>query len=104
MLELRHLRTLSALADAGTLTRAAQRLYLSQSALSHQIETLEAHYDAPLFERKSRPLRWTPVGRRLLTLAEEVGRLVDDAERDITHMRNGRSGDGAAAVLNWRTS
>ena len=41
MLELRHLRTLSALQSSGSLVRAAQLLNLTQSALSHQIKLLE---------------------------------------------------------------
>ncbi len=52
MLEIRHLRTLSALRSAGSLVRAAQLLNLTQSALSHQIKLLEDRYGGPLFERK----------------------------------------------------
>ncbi len=98
MLELRHLRTLAALDDEGTLTGAAQRMFLTQGALSHQLQQIERLYEAPLFERKSRPLRWTPAGRRLLELAREVERLVDDAERDVTRIREGRSGELRIAV------
>jgi LysR family transcriptional regulator for metE and metH len=98
MLELRHLRTLIALAEEGSLTRAAPRLYLSQSALSHQIALLEQQYAAALFERKSHPLRWTPVGQRLLTLAQEVDQLVRDAERDVAHIRDGKRGELRIAV------
>ncbi len=98
MLELRHLRTLIALAEEGTLTRAAQRVFLSQSALSHQIQLLEQHYDAELFERKSQPVRWTPAGRRLLDLAHEVVRLVHDAEHDVTRIREGKRGELRIAV------
>ncbi len=98
MLELRHLRTLIALADEGNLTRAARRVFLSQSALSHQIQLLEEHYEADLFERKSHPLRWTPVGQRLVALAREVDHLVHDAERDVARIREGRSGELRIAV------
>src|ERR687894_676799 len=98
MLELRHLRTLIALADEGNLTRAARRVFLSQSALSHQIQLLEEHYEADLFERKSHPLRWTPVGQRLVALAREVEHLVRDAERDVARIREGRSGELRIAV------
>ena len=53
ILELRHLRTLQALRDSGSLVRAAQLLNLTQSALSHQVKLLEDRYGAPLFERRS---------------------------------------------------
>jgi LysR family transcriptional regulator for metE and metH len=98
MLELRHLRTLIALADEGNLTRAASRVYLSQSALSHQIQLLEQHYKTELFERKSQPLRWFPAGQRLVMLAQEVERLVREAERDVARIREGRSGQLRIAV------
>jgi len=98
MLELRHLRTLAALDDEGTLTGAARRMFLTQGALSHQLQLIERHYEAPLFERKSRPLRWTPVGLRLLSLAREIERMVGDAERDVVRIREGNRGELRIAV------
>ena len=72
ILEVRHLRTLVALRDSGSLVRAAQLLNLTQSALSHQIKLLEDRYGQPLFERKSVPPQFTAVGERLLALADAV--------------------------------
>ena len=72
ILELRHLRTLSALRATGSLTRAADLLSLTQSALSQQVRQLEDRYGWPLFERKSAPLVFTALGARLLRLADEV--------------------------------
>ena len=71
-LELRHLRTLRALEETGSLAAAARCLHLTQSALSHQLRALEAHYDQPLVLRGTRPLRLTPAGEALLALAREV--------------------------------
>ena len=68
ILEVRHLRTLSALRDSGSLVRAAQLLNLTQSALSHQIKLLEERYAAALFERKSVPPQFSTTGLRLLAL------------------------------------
>ena len=92
ILEIRHLRTLSALRDSGSLVRAAQLLNLTQSALSHQIKLLEERYDAPLFERKSVPPQFSTTGLRLLALADAVLPLINEAERDVARLAAGRSG------------
>ena len=62
MLEIRHLRSLIALADAGTLSRAADRVHLTQSALSHQLRVLEEHYGTRIVERDGRRLKLTRPG------------------------------------------
>ena len=98
LLELRHLKTLQALRDAGSLVRAAQLLNLTQSALSHQLKALEEQYGTPLFERKSLPLRFTAPGERLLALAGQVLPAVDEAERDISRQVQGVAGSLRIAV------
>ena len=62
-LNYRHLRYFWAVAHDGNLTRTAQRLNLSQSALSSQIRTLEARLGHALFERRGRGLVLTEAGR-----------------------------------------
>lgn len=98
LLDLRHLRTLLALRDTGNLSRAAQLLNLTQSALSHQVKALEDAYGAPLFERKSQPLRFSAQGQCLLRLAEQVLPQVDQAERDLARLTQGASGSLRIAV------
>lgn len=92
VIELRHLKTLVALRDTGSLVEAADRLYLTQSALSHQIKDLEDRLDCTLFIRKTRPPRFTSAGRRLLQLADEVLPMVKSAERDIGRLAGGEAG------------
>ncbi|MDD3518745.1 MAG: LysR family transcriptional regulator [Chromatiales bacterium] len=92
MIELRHLRSLTALRDSGSLTAAAERLHLTQSALSHQLAELEQRLDMKLFERKSRPPRFTLAGERLLALAEDLLPRLREAERDLARLRGGHSG------------
>lgn len=91
-LELRHLETLLALAECGSLSKAAARLFLTQSALSHQLKALEAHFGASLVEKNVRPLRFTAIGQRLLTLAREILPQVAEAARDIARLAQGHAG------------
>jgi LysR family transcriptional regulator for metE and metH len=91
-LELRHLRTLAALRDTGSLVEAADRVFLTQSALSHQIKDLEDRLGGALFLRKTRPVRFTAIGQRLLRLADEVLPLVHGAERDLERLSGGAAG------------
>lgn len=98
IIELRHLKTLLALEETGSVSLAAKRVFLTQSALSHQIRMLENHYGAPLFERKSTPLRFTPVGERLLRLAHDLLPQVTEAERDLARIIEGEVGELRIAV------
>lgn len=59
---------------------------------------LENHYGTPLFERKSTPLRFTPVGERLLRLAHELIPQVAVAERDLARITEGEAGELRIAV------
>lgn len=97
-LELRHLRTLTALRTSGSLIRAAQLLSLTQSALSHQIKLLEDNYGAPLFERKSVPIAFTATGLRLLALADSILPQVEQAERDAARLSQGSAGQLRVAL------
>lgn len=98
IIELRHLRTLLALEETGSVSAAAQRVFLTQSALSHQIRVLENYFDTPLFERKSNPLRFTPAGERLLKLGRELLPRVANAERDLMQIIQGEAGELRLAV------
>lgn len=96
--DIRHLAMLQAIAEGGNLTRASERLFVTQSALSHQLKGLETAYGVELVERESRPLRFTPAGQRLLRLAQGVLPQVADAERDIARLLEGRAGTLRVAV------
>lgn len=90
--ELRHLRTLVALRDSGSLVEAAERVFLTQSALSHQLKDLENRLDCALFIRKTRPVRFTAAGTRLLELADQVLPATYGAEQDIQALAGGETG------------
>ena len=97
-LELRHLRTLLALKETGSVSMAAKRVYLTQSALSHQIKLMEEQFGLLLFERKSNPLRFTAAGDRLIRLANEILPKVVDAERELARVKHGDAGQLRIAV------
>ena len=91
-LELRHLRSLRAIHEQGGLARAAELLNLTQSALSHQIKALEEQAGVELFLRKTKPLRLSAAGMRLLRTAEQVLPLIDAAEAEFRAVELGRAG------------
>jgi LysR family transcriptional regulator, regulator for metE and metH len=93
MLEVRHLRSLVAIAESKSLSAAAERVHLTQSALSHQVRAIEQHYGVPLFERSRQGLRATQIGERLLALARDVLARIGDAERDVTRLKDETTGE-----------
>ncbi|WP_394204507.1 LysR family transcriptional regulator [Shewanella waksmanii] len=72
MLERIHLEILTAIKEHGTLTKAADSLHLSQSALSHSIKKLEGQVGTPIWQKEGRNLRLTSAGERIQTLASRV--------------------------------
>ncbi|MBX9912981.1 MAG: transcriptional regulator MetR [Pseudomonadaceae bacterium] len=92
MLEIRHLKTLHALRETDSLVLAAERLHLTQSALSHQFKELEERLGLPLFMRKSKPVRFTSAGLRLLQLADNLLPQLRAAERDMARLAGGTAG------------
>jgi LysR family transcriptional regulator for metE and metH len=72
MFEIKHLKTLETLADTGNIRKAAEALFTSQSALSHQIKDLEQRLNTALFIRNTSPVEFTDAGKMLLNLGEEI--------------------------------
>lgn len=97
-LELRHLKTLLALKESGSVSLAAKRVHLTQSALSHQIKLLEDQYELSLFERKTQPIRFTVAGERLVQLAYDILPKVMEAELDLVRVKQGEVGELRIAV------
>lgn len=92
MLEIRHLKTLQALRETNSLVEAAERLHLTQSALSHQFRELEDRLGLPLFIRKTKPVRFTSAGLRLLQLADNLLPQLRQTERDLSRLAGGTAG------------
>lgn len=91
-LELKHLRAVKAIHEAGGLARAADMMHITQSALSHQIKALEEKTGVELFARRAKPLRLSPAGERLLRLAQRILPEVDALEEEFRGVEAGRSG------------
>ncbi len=97
-LEFRHLRAVRAISEAGSLSLAAERLHMTQSALSHQVRGLEEQVGIELFVRRVRPLRLSSAGERLLELAERVLPMVEDFVAQMTDCRAGEAGRLSIAI------
>jgi len=91
-IEFRHLRTIQAIHQAGGMARAADRLHITQSALSHQVKGLEDQAGVELFVRRSKPLKLSAAGHKLLRLAERILPEVAALEADFAGIVSGKSG------------
>ena len=91
-IEFRHLRTIRAIHETGGLARAAETMNITQSALSHQVKGLEEQVGVELFVRRSKPLKLSAAGQKLLKLAEKILPEVEAAEDEFKSLQSGRSG------------
>jgi DNA-binding transcriptional LysR family regulator len=85
-MELRHLRTIAAVARHGSLTKAGEELYLSQSAISQQIRRLELELGFEVFRRTSRSVELTAEGRVILACAQRVIAEVDGLHNELEEL------------------
>jgi LysR family transcriptional regulator for metE and metH len=90
--ELKHLRTIRAIHQAGGLGRAAEMLNMTQSALSHQVAALEDQAGMELFVRRSKPMRLSAAGLRMLRAAERILPEVDAMVEEFRALRSGKTG------------
>lgn len=92
MLDRQHLAIIREVSRAGSVTAAAERMNLSQSAVSHAIAKLEDRHKVKLWRKKGRGLQLTPAGEYLLALAERQVPELEHAERILSDMSRGRRG------------
>ncbi len=91
-IEFRHLRTIQAIFEEGGLARAAERLNITQSALSHQIKGIEDQAGVELFVRRSKPMKLSPAGQRMLRVAERVLPEMAALDAEFSGLREGSAG------------
>ena len=100
-MNLNHLAIFHAVALAGSVSGGAQRLHISQSAVSKQLSELEAALELPLFERLPRGVRPTEAGRLLLDYARRLFAVESEAERALAELK--QLGRGRIAIGASRT-
>jgi LysR family transcriptional regulator, regulator for metE and metH len=83
ILEVRHLQLVAAIVDEGSLTRAGDRLHLTQSALSHQLLEVEQRLGTPLFHRVNKRMLLTDAGQRVLSSARRILAELAETEEDL---------------------
>jgi LysR family transcriptional regulator for metE and metH len=88
-IDVRHLRLVLAIAREGSVTRAAGRLHLSQSAVSHQLLDLERELETRLFDRVGKRMVATASGARMLGAAERLLAELAELEGSIAAARHG---------------
>src|SRR5712672_1807737 len=79
-------------AELGSISRAPERLHLSQSAVTKQIRGLEDSLDTKLFERTGRGVIVTPAGALLNEYGRKSGALLDECRQAIFELQDGRRG------------
>ncbi|SPA02825.1 LysR family transcriptional regulator [Cupriavidus taiwanensis] len=92
MLDRQHLAALVAVSRYGSVTAAAEKLNVTQSALSHMVKKLEDHHGVPIWTKSGRGLRFTQAGEYLLALAERLLPQLEHAERILADFAEGRRG------------
>jgi LysR family transcriptional regulator for metE and metH len=92
-LEIKHLRMICTLVETGNVTRAAKRLFISQSALSQQLKDIEGKLGIDLFYRTRKKMILTPTGKKLLETARHVVDTLEETELEISRIVSGDTGE-----------
>ena len=92
MIDRQHLRIVRAIDAEGTMTEAAKSLFLTQSALSHAMKKLEAHFEVPLWKKEGRRLTLTQAGQNVLGLAHRVLPQFEHTEAQLRRFADGKQG------------
>ncbi len=90
--DIKHFELLKAIDSEGSLTKAAEKLFLTQSALSHQLKDLEERLDAKLFIRSKKKLYLTEIGKEILLTGNKVLEDVGQLEKKISNRQKNING------------
>ena len=92
-MEIRHLRLIKAIVEEGTITKAIDKLHLTQSALSHQLKEAESQLGTSIFSRTNKKMVLTKAGEKLYNLANDILKKLSEAELEIKQMVFGEFGE-----------
>lgn len=92
MIERTHLAIVQQVDQLGTLTQAADALFLTQSALSHAMKKLEAQLGVKIWKKEGRTLRLTQAGQSILSLANRVLPQIEHTEQLMSQFSQGQRG------------
>ena len=109
-MNLRHLEHWLALADTGSFSRAAEKLHITQSALSRSIQALEEDLGGPLVDRVGKKNELTPLGRSVMERARRIVHEAQELKQGAALLQQGGlgalrvglgSGPGAMLMTPW---
>lgn len=92
-MEIRHLRLIKAIVEEGSITKAIDKLHLTQSALSHQLKEAEYQLGTKIFLRTNKKLILTQAGEKLYQTAKEIIDKLSDTEKEIKQLVYGEIGE-----------
>lgn len=87
-MDLKHLRYVVAVAREKNITKAAEKLFISQSSLSYTLSTVEKEIGMPLFLRSKTGVELTPAGERYCTAAKKILAIYDDMQKELQACRD----------------
>ncbi|NIG55887.1 LysR family transcriptional regulator [Chitinophaga sp. Cy-1792] len=90
MITFQHLQIVRSIITEGSVTKASQKLHLTQSALSHQVRDLETMLGLPLFHRSGKKMILTEAGRKVLEHAESMLPMMDNLKSELLQLKEGR--------------
>ena len=103
-MDIRELQYILTLAEYKNMTRAAEALYISQSALSHYVKNLETALGAPLFDRSTSPLSLTYAGQCYIESAQRILMEEEKLQKEIRDISHHMSGTLKIGLANDRLS
>jgi DNA-binding transcriptional LysR family regulator len=102
MLVFRNFEYFIAIAASGSLTKAAEQLYVSQPSLSQYLKRLESSLGVELFDHNTSPLRLTYIGERYYQYVKQVKQLDENVQKEFQDIENQTSGKLRLGIALWR--